>query len=590
MPNMSDAPAPAHRADPCAFFDQPAHPRQRRYEILRAFFVENLSAADVARRFGCSRHAVYSVIRDFRALAAPADFFFRDSLPPGRLTPPPTSATHHEIVRLRKLNLSVPDIKAQLDASCDRPPSERAIAAILDSEGFARLPRRTRAARAAAGPAPLQAPDCLLLDPQQPESFQSARAAGLLCFLPLLRRYRIDDAIERADYPGTSTIPPLHSVLCFLALKLSNIRRYSADDIWCMDRGPGLFAGLNVLPKASWLSSYSDRTTHAMNQALLAALAGIFVQHQLVSDSANLDFTTLPHWGDDQTLEKHWSSTRGRALPGFSAALAQDPDSGLLLRSDATIRRSSSPDSVLEFLDFSHTGGLQLRFLVFDGRFTTYACLQRLNAAGIRFVTVRRRGHNLVRDAQAAPPEQRQQVRVPLHQGTRLLEVVESTTRLRDYDDEIRQIAILHGASRPALLITNDFDSSLASLLRRYARRWLVEKSISAQLSFFHLNRLSSSMVIKVDFDLVMTVLAYNLYRLLALELPPGYRHCTPQTLFESLLETAADIQLDPQLCTVSLKKKRNLPALLEALGSQPSEPLPWLGNRRIAFNGASRT
>lgn len=205
-------------------------------------------------------------------------------------------------------------------------------------------------------------------------------------------------------------------------------------------------------------------------------------------------------------------------------------------------------------------------------------------------MTVRRRGHNLVRAAQQAPPEQRQKVRVPLHQGTRLLEVVESTTALRHYDGPIRQIAVLHGASRPALLITNDFDAPLASLLRRYARRWLVEKSISAQLSLFHLNRLSSSMVIKVDFDLVMTVLAYNLYRLLALELPPGYRHCTPQTLFESLLETAADIQLDPQLCTVSLKKKRNLPALIEALGSQPSEPLPWLGNRRIAFNGASRT
>ena len=589
MPNMSDAPPP-HLADPRAFFDQPAHPRQRRYEILRAFFVDQLSAAEVARRFACSRHAVYSVVRDFRSLAAPADFFFRDSRPPGRLTPPPTSATHAEIVRLRKLNLSVPDIKAQLDDAADQPPSERAIAAILASEGFARLPRRTQAARAAADPAPLQAPECLPLDPAQPELVQSARAAGVLCFLPLLRRYRLDEAIEMAGYPGTNTLSPLQSVLCFLALKLSNIRRYSADDIWCMDRGPGLFAGLNVLPKAAWFSSYSDRTTRAMNQALLAKLAGILAQHQLVSDCANLDFTTLPHWGDDQTLENHWSGTRGRALPGLSAALAQDPDSGLLLRSDATVRRAASPESVLEFLDFSHSGGLPLRFLVFDGRFTTYACLQRLNAAGIRFVTVRRRGHNLVRAAQAAPPQQRQKVRVPLHHGTRLLEVVESTTTLRQYDGEIRQIAILHGASRPALLITNDFDATLASLLRRYARRWLIEKSISAQLSFFHLNRLSSSMVIKVDFDLVMTVLAYNLYRLLALELPPGFRHCTPQTLFESLLETAADIQLDPQLCTVSLKKKRNLPALLEALGSQPSQPLPWLGNRRIAFNGASRT
>ena len=412
----------------------------------------------------------------------------------------------------------------------------------------------------------------------------------MLCFLPLLRRYRIDEAIQSAGYPGTNTLSPLQSVLCFLALKLSNIRRYSADDIWCMDRGPGLFAGLNVLPKAAWFSSYSDRTTRAMNQTLLASLARILAERDLLSDSANLDFTTLPHWGDDQTLENHWAATRGRALTGFSAALAQDPDSGLLLRSDASIRRASSPASVLEFLDFSPAGGLQLRFLVFDGRFTTYACLKRLDEAGIRFVTVRRRGANLVRAAQDAPPDQRRKVRVPVHQGTRLLEVVASTTPLRHYGGEIRQIAVLHGASRPALLITNDFDSSLATLLRRYARRWLLEQAISAQLNFFHLNRLSSSMVIKVDFDLAMTVLAYNLYRLLALELPAGYRHCTARTLFESLLETAADIQLGPALCTVSLKKKRNLPALIEALGSEPSEPLPWLGNRRLAFNGASRT
>ncbi len=97
----------------------------------------------------------------------------------------------------------------------------------------------------------------------------------------------------------------------------------------------------------------------------------------------------------------------------------------------------------------------------------------------------------------------------------------------------MRQITILRGAlRRPCLLLTNDFDSSLSALLRRYARRWLVEKSIAEQLAFFHLNRLSSSLVIQVDFDLAMTVLAYNLLRLLALDLPPGYRQLTARTLW----------------------------------------------------------
>ena len=90
-------------------------------------------------------------------------------------------------------------------------------------------------------------------------------------------------------------------------------------------------------------------------------------------------------------------------------------------------------------------------------------------------------------------------------------------------------------------------------------------------------------MVIKVDFDLVMAVLTCNLYRLLALKLPLGYRHCTPQTPFESLLETAADIQLGPNLRTVSPRKKRNLPTPLEALGREPSKSLLWLDSVVLA-------
>ena len=583
-------PPPVPLADPADFFAHPANPRQRRYESLRAFHYERMTAKQVADRFGCSVAAVYSVARDFRKLARPADFFFRPRRPPGRQPAAPLSDLQRKIIDLRKRNLSVPEIKAHLDAAGPRAPSERAISRILREQGFARLPRRTRAERAAASPAPLRAPESSPLPPGSSEHFQCERAGGILCLLPWILRYGIDRAIERAGYPGSSTLSPLQSVLSFVALKLSHVRRYSADDLWCMDRGMGLFAGLNVLPKTAWLSSYSDRTTRAMNQRLLAELSRIWTQRNLVGDSANLDFTTLPHWGNDDTLEKHWAATRGRALVSLSAALAQDPDSGLLLRSDSSIRRQSSPESVLEFLDFSHCGGLKLRFLVFDGRFTTYACLKRLDEEGILFVTARRRGRKLIRAAQQLPAEERREVRVPVRNGTRVLEVAESRVPLRYYDGELRQIAILRGSRRPALLITNDFHSSLSCLLRRYARRWLVEKSISSQLSFFHLNRLSSSMVIKVDFDLAITVLAYNLSRLLARDLPPGYRHRTPQTLFESLLATGADINLEKHRCTVSLRKKRNLPALLEALDTVSPEPVPWLGNRVLAFNGATRT
>ena len=338
----------------------------------------------------------------------------------------------------------------------------------------------------------------------------------MLCLLPWIRRYGLDTAIAEAGYPGTRTLPALQSVLAFVALKLSYARRYSADDLWCMDRGFGLFAGLNVLPKTASLSSYSDCTTRAMNQRLLGSLAAIWTATGLAGDSANLDFTTLPHWGDDATLQKHWSGTHGCSLVSISAALAQDPDSGLLLQADASsIRNETSAGTALEFLDFFRRHGPPIRYLVFDSRFTTYASLARLDKEGILFVTVRRRGKRLVANAHALDKSSLRSIRVPAASGTRLVPAHDETVALRDFGGELRQITILRGERRrPSLLLTNDFDSSLAAILRRYARRWLVEQSIAEQLAFFHLNRLSSSMIIKVDFDLAMTVLAYNLLRL----------------------------------------------------------------------------
>jgi hypothetical protein len=67
---------------------------------------------------------------------------------------------------------------------------------------------------------------------------------------------------------------------------------------------------------------------------------------------------------------------------------------------------------------------------------------------------------------------------------------------------KIRQVAITgHGKIKPALIIINDFNLKADEIIRKYSRRWLIEKTISEQIEFFHLNRVSSSMVIKVDFE-----------------------------------------------------------------------------------------
>lgn len=118
----------------------------------------------------------------------------------------------------------------------------------------------------------------------------------------------------------------------------------------------------------------------------------------------------------------------------------------------------------------------------------------------------------------------------------------------------------------------------------------MIEQGISEGLQFFHLNRLSAGTGIKADFDLAMTVLAFNLYRLFARDLPPGFRRHPVTALFEKLFATGADVALEAGCWTVTLMKKRNLPAMLETLAKVDVRPIPWLGHRRLVFAGATRT
>ena len=73
MINMSIK-QPDRLSDPGRFFTQPSSPRQRQYEALRAFFVDKLPAADVARRFGYSKGSLHVLCHLFRQRRLP-EFF-----------------------------------------------------------------------------------------------------------------------------------------------------------------------------------------------------------------------------------------------------------------------------------------------------------------------------------------------------------------------------------------------------------------------------------------------------------------------------------------------------------------------------------
>ncbi len=96
-------------------------------------------------------------------------------------------------------------------------------------------------------------------------------------------------------------------------------------------------------------------------------------------------------------------------------------------------------------------------------------------------------------------------------------------------------------------------------------------------------------MVIKVDFDLTMSILAHNIYRLFALDLE-GYSHMTSQSLFEKFIANSADIKVKEEQITVNLKKKRNLPLILEKMELYKNSKFSWLDNKKIIFQGVTHT
>jgi hypothetical protein len=575
--------------DEISFFTTTHSIAQKQYEALRMYFIESVTAKIVAKKFGYTYRGFTTIVSDFRKKLNDNDIenlFFVSSYK-GRPVTENVIEAHQIIIGLRKKFYSVADIKINLD-SRGYKVSEKTIYNVLADNGFSKLPRRMKTAKQKLESPKIEAPISSMLKFEN-ENFKSG-SAGLLCFLPYISKYGIDKLIEDSDYPQTNTINRLSSILSFVCLKLSNVRRYSADDIWCMDRGMGMFAGLNVLPKTGWFTSYSSRVIPTMNTNFLKKLHKLWVSENLLGDTANIDFTTIPYWGDAAHLENNWSGKRNKALESILAVLAHDPDTGIIDYGNVNVMHKEESDVILEYLDFYTTDNTKsLKYLIFDSKLTNYQNLNELNKKGVKFITIRRRGKNMVERLDKIPANEWKSKRVEMAGNKhRTLKVYEEEAQLKDYQGNVRQINITgNGKIKPAIVITNDFELDIEKIIRKYARRWLVEKTISEQIEFFHLNHVSSSMVIKVDFDLVMSILAYNLYRVFAFDLE-RYEHSTAQSIYDKFILNEGDIQIEDKSIIVSLKKKRNLPLILENMGQFNDVQFTWLGGKKIQFQGAS--
>src|SRR5438445_10240164 len=198
------------------------------------------------------------------------------------------------------------------------------------------------------------------------------------------------------------------------------------------DEGLALFCGLNAVPKKSFLSEYSSRITPQN----VARLLGLWHANQageplFPAASFNLDFHSVPYFGEHPLVESHYLSKRSRRQPSILAFLAQDADSQVFCYSNADIRKGEEADEIFRFIDFwKRQYGKAPQHLVFDSKLTTYAGLDRLDAAGITFLTLRRRSPSLLAEAATLPPSAWRTIALELPRKYRNPQVHEQKVRL----------------------------------------------------------------------------------------------------------------------------------------------------------------
>ena len=250
-------------------FTVPTAAAHRRYEALRAYFVEERSASEIAERFGYTKASVQTLISQYRQ-ADLVELFAQAR--PGPKRQPKKDAARDRAIELRRQRHGIEEIVAELERA-GTPLSRTAVWEILRDAGLSRMPKPPAAPKPEPEPERLSAPKVhVLADSDWPETGSvQTQHAGLFLLVPELIALDVAGLIEAAGWPSTSQLRAVHSVLSLLALKLSGRRRRSHVQSVVHDPALGLFCGVNVLPKTWHLTTYSYRTTRTQQLAFFEA-------------------------------------------------------------------------------------------------------------------------------------------------------------------------------------------------------------------------------------------------------------------------------------------------------------------------------
>ena len=333
------------------YFLEPSEPAQRRYEAMRAYFVDGLAAGEVGERFGYSPANVHQMASELRA--GQARVLPLDSKP-GPKGPRKAERIRDRVLELRALDRSVAEIAAELGAA-GTPVSAQTVWTILARRGLERLPRRAGAERGA--PPRLAAGQ----GPRARRTGRPGRAiacdhAGLFLLVPAIVELGLARARRILRLPVNDG-----------ALGVALARRRCC---WPSARAPRAHSHAHALADDPGLGAAdgADRAAegHAPDQLLLPraprrqrAAPGAASPRRLRElglatgeQGFNLDFHAIRHHGADVPLEKHYVPRRCQRTRAVLTFFAQDHASQEMVYANADLTKAEQAREVIAFADY----------------------------------------------------------------------------------------------------------------------------------------------------------------------------------------------------------------------------------------------
>lgn len=566
------------------FFRNPQSPRQRQYEALRAHLLDDLPLLKAATQYGFSPHTLQTLLHNFRA--GQLDFF--PKIPTGPRQRRVIPHVQDKICQMRQANFSVAQIAEHLEVE-GVPLGQSTVERVLKDAGFGKLHRRSALQRGLTNKNTLLPELSQDLDWEHLKPFHApCQIAGLFFFLPYIIDSGIMSIIDALPLPTSGRIDKKQAFLSLLALKLMGGQRLSHVRQYDHDQGFGLFAGLNVLPKPTYAGNYSCLLSADLGRQLQQQILARLKQWRPASFSGatiNLDFHSIPHFGEQSQMEKVWCGARNKAMKAANTFFAQDAQTNILLYANADVLRQDGSREILQFVDFHKNldGGRQI--LVFDSHLTTYEVLGELAAQGAKFITLRIRNQNLLEHTRALSDSQWCKVKLPIPKRKyQSFLVHESTVELRGCPTPLRQIIMKeHGRNEPTFVVTNELEMKSVDVLTIYARRWRVENKLAELVNFFNINCLSSPIMVRIHFDLLLSVVASFFYHCLCCDLPRFEKQLAPE-IFRRFIDMPGTVRYDGQGFEVKVRKHATTPILLGVKKLQQPFAVPWLDNHPLTI------